>query len=262
MTTQQKLIDALKALAATNDPSGLTIVEVARLSGLSRPTVSRHVGGSNGLRGFMKAHGIDEVNMESGDVKSEIVEAAFRVFGEKGYAATSMDAVAADAGVTKGAVYWHFENKRDLFRELMMLRSSEGIRIGPSRLDDAADEAGNDPLRILSVLVEHQIRLTEEERTWWWLFFEYLTEARDETLRSDLAIGLGDLLKANEFLVDSMKESKTISSNVDNQGLSLLWQATLIGFGYLNLMNPDFLQNQNLGAKIAESLWNGLKPEV
>jgi TetR/AcrR family acrAB operon transcriptional repressor len=210
----------------------------------------------------MQAHGIDGADVETRDVKSAIVEAAFRVFGEKGYAATSMDAVAADAGVTKGAVYWHFESKRDLFRELMMLRSSEGVRIGPSRLDAAADEAGTDPLKFLSVLVEHQIRLTEEEREWWWLFFEYLTEARDETLRFDLASGLGDLLKANEFLVDSMKESKSISSNVDTQGLSILWQATLIGFGYLNLMNPEFLQDQDLGAKIAKSLWNGLKPKV
>ncbi|MBB5080334.1 TetR/AcrR family transcriptional regulator [Nonomuraea endophytica] len=47
---------------------------------------------------------------------SQLISAARKLFGEYGYAATSIDAVAATAGVTKGAAYHHFAGKPGLFR--------------------------------------------------------------------------------------------------------------------------------------------------
>lgn len=44
-----------------------------------------------------------------------LVDAARELFAHHGYDATSLDAVAARAGVTKGAVYHHFDGKRQLF---------------------------------------------------------------------------------------------------------------------------------------------------
>src|SRR3954451_20612965 len=48
-----------------------------------------------------------------------IVEAATAAFLEHGYRGTSMDAVAAAAGVSKQTVYQHFGDKQRLFRELI-----------------------------------------------------------------------------------------------------------------------------------------------
>jgi AcrR family transcriptional regulator len=48
--------------------------------------------------------------------RQAIVIAARRLFGERGYADSSVDDIARDARVTKGAVYHHFENKKELFR--------------------------------------------------------------------------------------------------------------------------------------------------
>jgi len=54
--------------------------------------------------------------MESSVNRSRILTAAQQLFAERGYAAVSVNEIAAAAGLTKGAVYYSFEDKRDLFR--------------------------------------------------------------------------------------------------------------------------------------------------
>jgi AcrR family transcriptional regulator len=51
---------------------------------------------------------------------SKLVAAAQELFGRDGYATTSIEAVAAAAGVTKGAAYHHFRNKAALFRSVFV----------------------------------------------------------------------------------------------------------------------------------------------
>jgi AcrR family transcriptional regulator len=48
-----------------------------------------------------------------------LLDAALRVFRRVGYASASLDAIADDAGFTKGAVYSHFDSKADLFLSLL-----------------------------------------------------------------------------------------------------------------------------------------------
>jgi AcrR family transcriptional regulator len=48
-----------------------------------------------------------------------IVEAAGRLFGERGYDATRLDEIASAAGVTKPILYRHFDSKRDLYLALL-----------------------------------------------------------------------------------------------------------------------------------------------
>ena len=51
--------------------------------------------------------------------KSQILRAARGVFIEKGYLAARVEDVAARAGLSKGAVYFYFTSKRDLFMALV-----------------------------------------------------------------------------------------------------------------------------------------------
>jgi len=57
---------------------------------------------------------------------AQLVAAAERLFGRDGYAATSIDAVAAAAGVTKGAAYHHFPGKAALF-QVVFVRELERV---------------------------------------------------------------------------------------------------------------------------------------
>ena len=46
--------------------------------------------------------------------RRRLIDAAMRLISEGGYAGTSVDAVATEAGVVKSALYWHFGSKRGL----------------------------------------------------------------------------------------------------------------------------------------------------
>ena len=57
--------------------------------------------------------------MPSAERRALIVEAAGRLFGERGYDATRLDDVAAAAGVTKPILYRHFASKKALYLTLL-----------------------------------------------------------------------------------------------------------------------------------------------
>ena len=63
---------------------------------------------------------------ESAETEQRLLDLARRHFSTHGYAGTSLDAVAADAGVTRGAVYHHFSDKRGLFLRVLT-REQESV---------------------------------------------------------------------------------------------------------------------------------------
>lgn len=55
---------------------------------------------------------------EAEETRHRILDAAERVFYAKGVSTATLEDVAREAGVTRGAIYWHFNNKTDLFLAL------------------------------------------------------------------------------------------------------------------------------------------------
>jgi TetR/AcrR family acrAB operon transcriptional repressor len=55
---------------------------------------------------------------EAAITREQLLDAAERVFREQGVSSTSLGEVASAAGVTRGAVYWHFRDKADLLAAL------------------------------------------------------------------------------------------------------------------------------------------------
>jgi AcrR family transcriptional regulator len=53
------------------------------------------------------------------DAREALLEAALEVFAERGFRDSSVDEIAERAGYSKGAVYWHFSSKDDLFFALL-----------------------------------------------------------------------------------------------------------------------------------------------
>jgi AcrR family transcriptional regulator len=57
--------------------------------------------------------------LQSLDTSSRILTKAMKIFLEKGYHGTSIDDITQAAGVTKGALYWHFKSKEDLLERIV-----------------------------------------------------------------------------------------------------------------------------------------------
>ena len=57
--------------------------------------------------------------------RAQLIDAAATVFARRGFVAASLDEVAEEAGLTKGAVYSNFDSKDDLFQAVMDDRLNE-----------------------------------------------------------------------------------------------------------------------------------------
>ncbi|MFZ9399264.1 MAG: TetR family transcriptional regulator [Opitutales bacterium] len=79
---------------------------------------------------------------EAAQTRDRIVICAREVFSRHGVTNTSLEEVAKEAGVTRGAVYWHFRDKADLF---MAVRQQTGVLL---RFPDVST---GDPLRRLEM---------------------------------------------------------------------------------------------------------------
>ncbi|MGB9627771.1 MAG: TetR/AcrR family transcriptional regulator, partial [Thermodesulfobacteriota bacterium] len=56
---------------------------------------------------------------ETSNTEERILQSAMRLFLERGYHGTSIEEITQAAGLTKGALYWHFKSKEDLLKRII-----------------------------------------------------------------------------------------------------------------------------------------------
>lgn len=81
--------------------------------------------------------------------RRQLLEAALRVIGRKGFAAATVDEIVREAGVSKGVAYYHFKNKESLVENIIAqeIATIEGL------LKDVVDREG-DPTRALVSMLQ------------------------------------------------------------------------------------------------------------
>jgi TetR/AcrR family transcriptional repressor of mexJK operon len=92
-----------------------------------------------------------------GSHRQKVLEAAENIFLAQGFGASSMDAVAKQAGVSKKTIYCLFETKEDLFEAIMRSHKEEegGLQVHPAEVADLAafEEALRDYLVRLGEMI-------------------------------------------------------------------------------------------------------------
>ena len=97
---------------------------------------------------------------DAADTRAAILSAAEEMFFEQGVSDTSLEDIAKAAGVTRGAVYWHFANKTDLFLELYNATQLPRLNI----LDvEEANARGLDPLAYIEALARDSLKSLSQD---------------------------------------------------------------------------------------------------
>ena len=92
----------------------------------------------------------------------QLLDAAEQVFAEKGVSRASLQDIAQAAGASRGAIYWHFKNKADLFNAMMdrIILPMEGA------FQQIGHDAAQDPLlELQQTILEAMRKIASDERT-------------------------------------------------------------------------------------------------
>lgn len=127
---------------------------------------------------------------DSEKTRQTILDSAEALFLENGVSNTSLEEIARNAGVTRGAVYWHFENKSHLFHEMI-----NQVRLPPEQLIARLSGCnGVDALQSLFELCVEVVRnlaSNEQRRRILTILMqrcEFTEELRDAVLRHNAVI--------------------------------------------------------------------------
>ncbi|SFL97643.1 TetR/AcrR family transcriptional regulator [Candidatus Frackibacter sp. WG13] len=97
--------------------------------------------------------------MELNDKERLILDAAAEVFAEKGFFKATVSEIANEAGVAKGTIYFYFENKRDLFKSLIVSKFEslhQRINEGEQKGEDFESQIKEIIFRKLSFFAEEE----------------------------------------------------------------------------------------------------------
>jgi TetR/AcrR family acrAB operon transcriptional repressor len=96
---------------------------------------------------------------EAAATRDSILDAAEQLFVEQGVSSTTLQHIATAAGVTRGAIYWHFEDKAALFNAML-----ERVILPLESARDLLDQCqAADPLRHLREYMLGSLRVTVED---------------------------------------------------------------------------------------------------
>ncbi len=114
-----------------------------------------------------------------GDKRAMIIEAAARVFAQKGFSGTAMAEIADLAGVGKGTIYEYFDSKEELFFAVFEWFSRE---LGVSVTVSVAALGGSASERLMA-LSDSLMRSWDEIRDMFSLVFEFWAASQSSQMR-------------------------------------------------------------------------------
>lgn len=190
---------------------------------------------------------------EAAATREALLDAAEDVFFDKGVARTSLEQIARHAGMTRGAVYWHFRNKADLFHALL-----ERVRMPFQELIDEIEDpmAIDSPLDAIRLACLHGFTRLEQPR--------YRRVHSILIHRCEFFSDIDPIAMQNELTQECRESLLERFSKAHEMGLmrpdispaiaTELLQATLGGLFHDWLRNPDRFSIRERGETLINSL--------
>jgi AcrR family transcriptional regulator len=168
----------------------------------------------------------------------ELIEAAERLFIRQGFHPTSLDAVAAQAGYTKGAVYSNFASKEDLFFAVYERRVAAFLPELERTL------AGTDDIRaaLLAVTSAHRARREREPDGWLAVFLEFWTYVlRHPEHRARFAEIHARYTEPFAQALSCWAEEQRVELPLDPRRLTVASTVFALGMGLERLTQPELI---------------------
>jgi AcrR family transcriptional regulator len=158
-----------------------------------------------------------------------IMREAKRLFATKGYNGTSMNDIVRASGVSKGAIYNHFDSKENLFMTLLDLETEQGF----NQLETLMG-AGSSVLDRLITAIKYTFSTSVAcPREVCMMQIEFMmTASRIEDINPSLQKRYQSIHGFFVSLLDEAKKKGEIRSNVDSNGIVTLVYAMLDGLAF------------------------------
>jgi AcrR family transcriptional regulator len=135
------------------------------------------------------------------DTREQVLAAAARVFARNGFHATSLEAISEEAGFSRGAVYYNFADKEELFLELLDRRCAERAQDLRSVFAESDEDVATTS-RQAQLAAQHALDAMTGDPEWRALYLEFLAHAaRDPAFRRRFARRTDEMRSALEEIV-------------------------------------------------------------
>jgi AcrR family transcriptional regulator len=184
---------------------------------------------------------------EPHDARRELLSAAANVFSERGFHHASIDAVAERAGYSKGAVYWHFAGKDDLFLALIEEHVDHPLREMVELLESAPadrDMAPEASRRFAGLIAGQHDWILLDNEYWLRVMRDPKLRQRYAKRRRELRTALGDALA---------RRAETLGAGplaIEPERIATTFMALIVGLAQQALVDPQAVPDDLLGETI------------
>jgi TetR/AcrR family acrAB operon transcriptional repressor len=193
---------------------------------------------------------------EAAATRDRILDAAEQLFAEHGVSRTTLQHIATAAGVTRGAIYWHFDDKVALFNA-MIERVVMPLEVALQEMDTA------DPLRDLREYMLAGLRTTVHDARARRVFeiaglkMEFVGEL--EAARVRRLQSLQGWMARSEERVGRAQEQGVVRSDVVPRAAALAMWSLVDGLIRNWLFDPQSFDLLEVGAHAIDAQLNGLR---
>lgn len=172
----------------------------------------------------------------------DIVNAAEKLFGEKGLNSVTIDEIAKAAEYSKRTVYMYFKSKQDIIRAVALRGFSELNRMIEQEIETAKPQDGAQKIRCFA---DALIRFSEHKETYFKIVNEYQNSPEDFVCKdASTTRFMAESEKGFSLLLESVKTAQqdgSISNNESPQSIALTLWSALSGSLYLLKIKAKYL---------------------
>jgi len=195
------------------------------------------------------------------EVKERIIKTALRIFMIKGYDAASMSDVVTQTQLSKGGIYHHFKNKKELFMQCIDFMFGEFEKWEAEIYSHSTNikEILKTYLGSLGVIHEFVSRITDSEVADIDNFYKLMMDAflKFPEIKEKHFKTHEHNMKHLVALLEKAKQDEIIKPEIDCNTLGFMFNALAEGTILYHILN-ERLDLEEMGNKLFNTLWKGI----